>query len=736
VITFVEKLALFVLLAVAGLRPLITETYRTAGDSPLSLEIAREPLALTTLLLDAALLVASACLVIPRIRRKAYRASGLELGAVLFVIASAISCVAAAEKRPAINASIDWVATLAMTLALVQVLEAETLRRVVLALVVAGGAVNLALAIEQRVAGFAETEQMYFEQREELWSRQGVPLDSAQVKLFERRLAAREVTGQFAHSNIAAGYFALCGFAAIAAAAGACETKRRLAAIAAAAGLLGICWWTGSKAALGAIAAGLVFLGISQLLGPRIEHRPRRAWLGGWVLVFAGIVAIVVIGVVGDGLPGSSLDFRWQYWTASARMALDHGLTGVGAENFGDYYLAYKDLASPEEVKNPHNFLVHFASEYGVVGLAAVLAMLLGASWRIACTARDPLHAARSVPASNTVWRWGFALAMGIFLTRIVLLPSLNYHLVVWATAFGLLSWAAGYALTAWALGGEPARRPMWAAAALCAGLAAFLLQDTVNFALFVPPSRTTFFVLVGLVLAGPTVPRANHVEAASTSPWPGRAALACVVAGLLAVLANLPLAGPAEIQLRAARAKEGSPLIETLDAGFLRRLALRSDPLDATPAYESARYLLALALAEAPQPSPKLLDMALEDLRVAQQRAPRRLVFYRMESQIHALRARLRGDADEWRAAADAMRRAIELYPTRPESYAERAEYLFAQGTCPAAAEALENWQKALDLDDAKPAWEQFHRFTPAQREAIGERIATAQAWLAAECH
>ena len=98
------------------------------------------------------------------------------------------------------------------------------------------------------------------------------------------------------------------------------------------------------------------------------------------MLIVLATIVVLSVGTVRGGLPHPSLDFRWRYWTASAEMFGEYWPTGVGAENFGDHYLKYKPIDSPEEVKNPHNFLVQFATEYGAIGLAGALLMLLGGS--------------------------------------------------------------------------------------------------------------------------------------------------------------------------------------------------------------------------------------------------------------------------------------------------------------------------------------------------------------------
>ena len=77
-----------------------------------------------------------------------------------------------------------------------------------------------------------------------------------------------------------------------------------------------------------------------------------------------GIIAAVGHGTYHGRLPGSSLNFRWQYWTASSELITDHAWTGVGRENFGHSYLGYKSIVSAEEVAATVVFLASPTAAY------------------------------------------------------------------------------------------------------------------------------------------------------------------------------------------------------------------------------------------------------------------------------------------------------------------------------------------------------------------------------------
>jgi hypothetical protein len=431
------------------------------------------------------------------------------------------------------------------------------------------------------------------------------------------------------------------------------------------------------------------------------------------------------------------LNFRWEYWVGAWKMIHDHPVVGVGPENFGDHYLAYKTLASSEEVKNPHNILVHFTAEYGLFGLAALLALAIGASWKLG--APPPARSSMDPPQGFAL-KWGVALALGIFLARIPLLPGLDSATIIWATGFGLLSWVAGYALATAGTGKIGAASPA-AALALSCGLLAFLLQDLVNFAWFVPAARTTFIVLLAAALAQratrPSPAGAGaHIDFSNRPAGAWAAAAFCTVACAAALLC-IPAPARAEAQLRSAREALNAPITDLAahPAEHAFQRATDADAWDAAPPTEHAQWLMRGAARCPPQQFPNLADAAAQALQIAQTRAPRRLALWRAAAQLHTLRARVTGDPAASTAAVAAIERALEVYPNRPMSYIELGDALSGRADCASAQAALAAWEKAQAMDDARPAWEIFQRFNARQRAELTERLARVRAWLAAHC-
>ena len=752
----VETAGLFVLLTVIGLRPLIGESYDLAGLSfTAALEGLSDPLPLHTLLLDVAILAGAAAWAIghglqPQWR---YRWSGLEVGWILVLVASIVSCVFAHQKRVAINGAVDWVAMATIPMVLTQVLRERRIVRLTLCVIVASAAVQAYRCFDQSWVTFPETERMYQERREAFWQAQGVPLDSAQVVSFERRMQAREASGYLAHSNVAGAYLGLAFFAALGMAArrwerGATWDDRAvfLAILAVAGAFFGAMLLTHSRGAVVACVGGLAVAALR--FGARRWFDVHRlwAWILGWGLIAGGVLAVVGHGWHHGGLPSASLNFRWAYWTASSRLIADHAWTGVGRENFGDAYLRYKTIAAPEEVKNPHNFLVTAAAEWGIPGLVGVLAMLIGASFTVTRPLADTISSAdgakSAIPATGHPRLWMLLLAVSFFGIRLRLLGSDNPDFLFVETVVPAMAWLGVFALGAY--GPDPWRRSgregwLRLAVLINCGLFAFLLQDTINFALLVPGAATAFFALVGVAIAARQVPppRRSVPDEGRTGPARWGFAVAAF-AGLLFVGGGIiPPVWRATYAVEEARQSRANPvtaLFEDHPAYRRYQEALRDDPFDPTPAVELSDWLQTVASSGAGPERPLRAALAASAEAIA--RSPDNAGFHRRRAQLALTLARVTQSADDRATALVSAQRALELYPTRPGGYADLA----AVETWTARSEdrpllmrsAIEHYRRALALDAERPAWEEIRRFRPAQVAEIQALVAECETWLA----
>ena len=734
----IQLTVLAVLLAVVGLRPLIGESFSASGmRMTAALLGTRDPWAATTLVLDAIMVVAFAVLLLVDGRRAGWwRRTGLAWGAVVWVGAAVVSTWAAADKRPAINASFDFFAAILLCMALAGLLNRAWKVRLALYVVVASASVY-AVACMDEVATFAETEARYNANREAFWSQQGIALDSPRVRGFEARMHAREAGGFFAHSNLAGGYQVLGGFAALALAAGVWCVRREhmialVIALVTAAAIFTGAWLTHSTGALVGGVVGAVVLGLRMGVPRWFEHR-RRVLIVGWTLALGAVGGAVTVGFVRGGLPGASLDFRWHYWITSLDMLTDCWPTGVGAENFGDAYLAYKPITSSEEIKNPHNILVQFATEYGALGLLSAVMMLVGGSLAVtqprATERRGVGHNDASAPATSTWLMWCAGLAVLIFAPRLLLLPSGDTDYLVYMTTTGMMVWCSVFVLNALSNRSVPSGWSVLDAIAsgVNCGLLALVVHDMSSFTLSVPGARMVFFSMVAIAVAarqldGHDSRRSSHRGAGHLGWRVGGAIVLVAVCGLV-------LYAPVRAEIALHRARQAATAGRLAEALADYRGAVALDPLDRVAPAELSRFLATRA-----NESTSRLDTyakAIAAMTTAIERAPRTITLWRSRMRMYVARGISGGGrADFERAVADA-RRVIELYPNRPRSYVDLADVLAMVGSREATTEAISQLEYARQLDGRRLPTETQRRFSPGELADIDQRIATLRARL-----
>ena len=176
----------------------------------------------------------------------------------------------------------------------------------------------------------------------------------------------------------------------------------------------GVQHWGWKRAGIGLVGGGvLTFIlaaSFSDFLAPRIER------------------SLAVLDTKAQGLEG--LDFalsgRLVLWQTTARIIIDHPLTGVGTDNF---QAAYKAYAEPNDqfvewgragAFHAHQIVLEILAETGLIGLLLWLATVALAlrAWRYASP--EARHRA-AAPA--------LALAVTVF--------PLNTHLAVYSTFWG-----------------------------------------------------------------------------------------------------------------------------------------------------------------------------------------------------------------------------------------------------------------------------------------------------------
>ncbi len=706
----IENLSLFILIGLVALRPLVGESYDSAGNTLTeALGVVSDPKPLTTLIFDLLVLgstcgwLAARAMGSPR----SYRRTGLEWGAALVATAAVVSCFFAGNKRLAINAAIDWLCFPILAITLVQLMREPWQRRVLLAAVLASACVEAAQCLEQFFS-FNETWSHYQSIKTDFWTRQGVALDSSKVELFEKRILAREATGFLPHSNVAGSYLVLCFFAGLGLIATQWSNLKQrgngviafLCALGTALMLAGIILTRSLGTFLSGVIGLVLWIAARQVTTWIDAHRV-RAWMIAWLCVAAGTGAVIGYGLYRGSLPGWSLTFRWQYWEASSNLIADHWTTGVGRENFGRHYLRQKSIESPEEVANPHSLFVQAAADWGLLGLMGILLMALQASFRF--VTQPP---ARSPPVNGdgrfTTILWTVGLLLVVTVGRLPLLGSADPNFIYYSTVITGVAWLLGFVVFMGSMVTRAEARDSGTGTAVAVGLFAFLVHDMINFAMFVPGSAITFFGLLSYGLAERSnEPRTAELDVAASfgRRWfPLGAGVAALV--LVCWIGVIPVAR-VQSHLRVGQ----------FDA------ASASDPFDPTPEVARAQWLRRIA--------PR---SAVEALTAAMDRDPFNVGLPQMRAKLYLDLALSTGNEGDYLAAIDDARRALELYPLNPAGVVSLADIQAEAGEAMKSEkvlrEALVNYDRAIQLDNQRLQWETHHRMRASEKDEILAKI------------
>ena len=169
--------------------------------------------------------------------------------------------------------------------------------------------------------------------------------------------------------------------------------------------------WSGSRAALVALGGGIVFSAMFTKL-------PRK---------WRTSIAVTTIALVGAGLIAanqgrslSSLEARFNYWSAAVDMAVKHPVTGVGV---GEFFPEFARRLKPgqELTRVPHNFWLLFAAECGFPG--AIAATLF-----IALPALLSRGSDKRYPEGREPRLLLFALRTGLMAWILHSLTDINFH--------------------------------------------------------------------------------------------------------------------------------------------------------------------------------------------------------------------------------------------------------------------------------------------------------------------
>lgn len=719
-----DAAAFYLVLLIVAMRPMLGETFSSNLDAMSRVaDAVGEPTPATTAWLDFAVWAAAIATALASfLVKRAWRLTGVEWGGLVLVVAATISSLAASNQRLALNASTNWLTALVLVSVVANLSRDRMRMGLLLAALAASGMATVARSGMQVAVEYPETREHYEEVKDDFWARQNVSPDDSRVTLYERRLDAAEAGGFFALSNTNGIWLALAGFASLGLSGLVWRTRRLRfllwvpAAMAFAAILL-----TGSKGALLATGIGLFIWLILVRYQLELQDRWRLTLLGGW-LCLVGLISVgVTYGVAKGGLPGDSLQFRWNYWQVTQGIIAEHLVTGVGALNFDHAYLAHKPAEFPEEIRDPHNFILSILAQWGLLGGLGLLAVFVGGSIVAARTwgVREPTDAPPPVydPEAKVLsLQWVVAVAIGFVLLRIWLLRGwliqdtgpayvffdIGLYGMIWILVFAGICWVVR--------GGWTGDIDMCQVGCL-AGALAFVLHGLIDLAMFFPGALTPFAVMVGVLLADKPRPGRQ----ADTASRPAVPLILCATGALALVVLVLIPVSRADSLLQRARYRATS-LAEQL---ALYEAAMRADPLDPTAPLE-------LAFAHAGSGGD--LSEALQYLNEAIRRDPQQAGLYRSRAQLHEMSFWRTGAMTDLVGAVGSARRLVSMYPESPDDHLFLADllarHLDADEEESTLEEAIVHYQRALELDEARHPTE-LRRWPASRRRAVEEKLA-----------
>jgi len=651
-----------------------------------------------------------------------YRPTGIEIGLVLFCVAAAISCFAASDKRVAITSVIVSISPLLCAVLLIQILDSPAKVNLVLAVIAALGVLGAYQCFEQLYAGNEVMIEQYEENPQSMLEPLGIEPDTLKHFLFEHRLYASNVHAFFTTRNSAGSFLLLSFFAALALYLHKLKNRKSeqskfrdyAACIIPIAVILAAMVLTKSKGAIIGLIFAAALLVTYLRFGTIIKAHRKIIFVACVLSVIAGGIAIAWYGLKYDRLPGgNSMLVRWQYWHASAKMYADHSLTGVGPGNFASFYCHYKPAAALESVSDPHNFPLSILTQYGPLGLVALLAMIFVPLLKVIFPKSSvSLDGAQEPPSSFKAQAITFILFLWLFL-----IPAL----IVFIVSFLLLRVPTG--------ADERAKRKIhsFTAAVLFCAVLGVALHNLTDFAFFEPGVYTTFWVLMACLVATDSFTQARRRLVLKPAAVIKIVTLVAAL-GVCFVFINYALVPVASGTAKIEKANHYISLGRFERAHSLLDAAAVTDGLSPVASSLNARLYLYL-YRQSPDKNRELLIRAQECLKTAIERNSANFKNHERLAEVYLLLSEISAgqeQADWLNKAFSAASDSVRLYPGCGRIHltlAEVAEKLDRDDI------ALENYKKTIDIEEQYRR--QFKAMYP-QREKIVSRLGEKKYQLA----
>jgi tetratricopeptide (TPR) repeat protein len=645
----------------------------------------------------------------------AYRPSGVEIGLGLFIIAGIVGIYIASDKRSAINHFVFISSPIFMAALLVQLLDSAARIKVLLYTVAALGVVNAYECADQFFSSNDVMVQEYEKNPEAMLSKVGIQPGTYEQMMFQYHLESKDVRGFFSTSNSAGSFMLLAMFAAIAIVVEGYPSMR--AGRTTVGEIVGKCivlavvvmglLLTQSKGAIGSAIIAMLLLGVWATCHKWLARHKMLVTMGAIVIVIGIAGAIVAYGSRYGTLPGGkSMLVRWQYWGGAVRMYMEHPL-GVGGGNFSVYYPQYKLPAAPETVKDPHDFVLSFLTQYGPLGLAGFMAALLGPFWLVVRSRRQ--IARDIVPLRDSGFAKLVVRIMILVLLALLCIRPLVMSYEVGANTFvaifvvvsllilPLLLFAGTFLLCSLREDAGPFGSNIQAV--LLCGVAGVLIHNCIDFALFEPGVLTIFWAVVAAFVAIDFI-RERQTPRLITLSGNGMLAgwlVATVAAACFMVFLLVPASKSEFFMEQAEKAVDAG---DAELAHYMFTIAAKADNLNSEAAYADGR--LYLHEYQTMLPEPNVMAAAQKMLKSAIDRDPAYYKYHVKLAEAYATAAQTSkgNERIDWlRKAHASATDAIARYPGDASTHILLGDIADELGK---KAEAIEEYKKAVAIEDS----------------------------------
>jgi len=512
-LALITQIALAVALVLVATRVTLTESIRDVFATGLAFaDLPAAPGATTTLILDLLCWVPALLVLVRRAIDPQYvlRMHWSHLAMILLGVWIWASTFWAGDRFAAVINASTWTAAMSLAWAASQLVRSWTRLRTVLSL---GIGILLILIAQTSIYRFyeqPETARNFEENKDKIFAANHWAPDDPVARQYEQKVINGEIIGFYKSPNTLA---AVAGLTAFIAAGFAIQRLLdrdpigfAIAGAVPAVLAFFVMYLAGSKTA---IAGSLMFAAIlvaAWLSRKRLAERQRLFFWCDCGVFALGVAVVVSIGLKTGGLIQDSLNFRWNYWVASWKVFLEHKWIGVGWSSFADAYLKHRLPVATEEIKDPHNFLIHFLVETGLIGLMLVVAWL-GRSWY---EMTRPLSPRQTKIEPGSIVGFAVAIAVAFLALRMIAGGGISFLLteLIKLLLFGVLI------LLGLILGGvhgkkeegsgdlsADARPAPFLLYATIAGLGGFMLHSLVDFPMFENGPLVLMMLLLGAVL-------------------------------------------------------------------------------------------------------------------------------------------------------------------------------------------------------------------------------------------